>query len=169
MRNLYHEGNEHMLQALALFDQERQQTDAVWRWLLGLAAGDAPPADAERDQLILDMANATAYTGALRYSARMERIPQLEALAAAGHRLGRKDAEGMALGNLGLAHAALGDARRAITYHEQALEVMQEIGDRRAEGSILGNLGNAYKQLGDIPLAIVYYEQALEIDRAIGD
>ncbi|NJL06742.1 MAG: tetratricopeptide repeat protein, partial [Chloroflexaceae bacterium] len=156
------------LEALVLFDQERQQTDAVWRWLLGQVAGDAPHADAERDQLILDMANATVYTGDMRYST-AERIPHLEAQAAAAQRLGRKKEEGNALGNLGNAHYALGDARRAITYHEQALVIRREIGDRRGEGSALGNLGIAYKELGDIPQAIAYYEQSLEVKRITGD
>jgi len=77
--------------------------------------------------------------------------------------------EGAALGNLGLAYATLGDARRAIGYYEQCLTIHREIGDRRGEGNALGNLGIAYKNLGDARRAIQYHEQALEIDREIGD
>jgi len=40
-----------------------------------------------------------------------------------------------ALGNLGNAHADLGDSRKAIEYHEQYLIIAREIGDRRGEGS----------------------------------
>ena len=35
----------------------------------------------------------------------------------------------------------LGDARKAIEYHEQALAIDREVGDRRGEGADLGNLG----------------------------
>ena len=66
-------------------------------------------------------------------------------------------------------HTTLGDARRAIEFYEQALEIEKEIGDRRAEGSILGNLGNAYADLGDARRAIEFYEQRLVIAREIGD
>ena len=55
----------------------------------------------------------------------------------------------------------LGDARRAIGYYEQALEIAREIGDRRGEGHALGNLGSAYQNLGDARRAIGYFEQAL--------
>ena len=73
------------------------------------------------------------------------------------------------LGNLGIAYKNLGDARKAIEYHEKALAIAREIGDRRAEGAALGNLGIAYEDLGDARKAIEYYEQALAIAREIGD
>ncbi len=82
-----------------------------------------------------------------------------------GHRLG----EGNALGNLGLAYAALGDARKAIEFNEQCLVVHREIGDRRGEGNALGNLGNAYAALGDARKAIEFYEQCLVVHREIGN
>jgi tetratricopeptide (TPR) repeat protein len=70
--------------------------------------------------------------------------------------------------NLGIAYAALGDARKAIEFYEQALVIDREIGDRRGEGNALGNLGAAYADLGDARKAIEFYEQALVIDREIG-
>jgi len=73
------------------------------------------------------------------------------------------------LGKLGILHFALGEARRAIGYYEQALAIAREIGDRRGEGNHLGNLGAAYFALGDARRAIGYYEQALAIAREIGD
>ena len=72
-------------------------------------------------------------------------------------------------GSLGNAYSALGDAKKAIDYYEQALKIAKEIGDRRGEGNHLGNLGSAYSALGDAKKAIDYCEQALKIDLEIGD
>lgn len=76
---------------------------------------------------------------------------------------------GELLGTVGCAYYRLGDARKAIEYHEQALKISREIGDRQAEGQDLGNLGLAYHRLGDARKAIDYGEQALKILREIGD
>jgi tetratricopeptide (TPR) repeat protein len=73
------------------------------------------------------------------------------------------------LTNQGLASSALGQAKRAIVYHEQALVIDREIGDRRGEGADLGNLGIAYADLVQVERAIDYYEQQLVIVREIGD
>jgi tetratricopeptide (TPR) repeat protein len=164
---LYKVGNKSTLEGLALFDRERRQIDAGWGWAME-AAGRRGGEEAI-DTLLLDFANATAYIGELRYDLRRERIPQLEALAEAGNRLGRKDAQGMALGNLGIAYRNLGDYPRAIDFYEQWLAIAREIGDRRGEGNALGNLGIAYKNLGAYRRAIELYEQALVISREIGD
>ncbi len=64
------------------------------------------------------------------------------------------------MGNLGNAYADLGEVRKAIEYHEQALVIDREIGDRRGEGADLGNLGLAYAALGEVRKAIEYFEQA---------
>ena len=73
------------------------------------------------------------------------------------------------LGNLGNAYADLGETRKAIEYHDQALAISREIGDRRGEGAGLGNLGLAYAGLGETRKAIEYHDQALAIAREIGD
>jgi tetratricopeptide (TPR) repeat protein len=91
-----------------------------------------------------------------------------DALACA-RQIENQEAEGAHLGNLGLAYAALGDAKKAIEHYQQALDIAREIGDRRGEGADLGNLGNAYADLGDAKKAIGYYEQHLDIAREIGD
>jgi tetratricopeptide (TPR) repeat protein len=161
-----------VLEGLALFDRERRQIDAGWGWAMQdsrYAIADSRNPNPDVDRLLLDFADETAYVGQLRYDVRRERIPQLEALAEAGKRLGRKDAQGMALGNLGLAYNNLGEYQRAIDYHEQSLAVKREIGDRRGEGNSLGNLGIAYKNLGEYQRAIEFHEQRLAIAREIGD
>jgi tetratricopeptide (TPR) repeat protein len=78
--------------------------------------------------------------------------------------IGDRRGEGNDLGNLGNAYAALGDARKAIEFYEQALAIAREIGDRRNEGNAwLGNLGLAYAALGDARKAIEFYEKQLAI------
>jgi tetratricopeptide (TPR) repeat protein len=80
-----------------------------------------------------------------------------------------KRAQGNALSELGIIHSLLGEVKKAIEYHEQALAIAREIGDRRGEGNALGNLGLAYAALGEARKAIDYYEQHLAIAREIGD
>ena len=164
-----------VLEGLALFDRERQHIEAAFEFLLALAPALSHPmgegarrAGEGACHQIIALVDAVAYTGSLRFHPR-ERIRWLEAQAAAARAVGHKQAEGTALGNLGLAYAALGDARQAIGFHEQQLAIVREIGDRRGEGAALGNLGNAYADLGDARQAIGFYEQQLTIVREIGD
>src|SRR5262249_6068829 len=62
---------------------------------------------------------------------------------------GNRRGEGTDLGNLGNAYADLGETRKAIEYHGQALIIVREIGDRGHEGATLGNLGLAYAAMGE--------------------
>jgi tetratricopeptide (TPR) repeat protein len=82
---------------------------------------------------------------------------------------GSKSDVATALGNLGLASAALGDARGAIEFHERACAASREIGDRRGEGAELNELGNSRMALGEPGKAIGYYEQSLILARNLGD
>ncbi|HHV24351.1 MAG TPA: tetratricopeptide repeat protein, partial [Methanosarcina sp.] len=80
-----------------------------------------------------------------------------------------RNTHGLVLGNLGLAYSVLGEPRKAIDYHKQALKIARETGDRRGEGRHLGNLGLAYGYLGEPRKTIEYCEQALNISREIRD
>ncbi len=147
---------------LALFDRERAQIEAAYAWL---AARD----DEAAARQIIALVNAVVYTGqGLRFHPR-QRIAWLQGQLCAARRVQDRGTEGAALGNLGVAHDAWGDARKAIEYHEQALVISREIGDRRGESNALGNLGLAHDALGDARKAIEFHEQALVIDREIGD
>ena len=155
-------GRDNVVAALEAFDRDRADIEAGRR--RGAAklhgGGDAGMAHA--------YANAGAYVINLRLHPR-ERIAWMEDALASARATGNRQAEGNALGNLGIAHLNLGDARKAIEYHEQALNISREIGDRRVEGNALGNLGSAHFRLGDAPNAIEFHEQALFISREIGD
>ncbi len=71
--------------------------------------------------------------------------------------------EGVALNNLGIARAELGETRRAIELYEQRLEIAREIDDRRGEGAALGNLGEALAKAGERGQAIARLQETLEI------
>ncbi|XP_019633704.1 PREDICTED: tetratricopeptide repeat protein 28-like [Branchiostoma belcheri] len=65
----------------------------------------------------------------------------------------------------------LGDNRKAISYHQQSLQMERGIyGEDNAHPDIassLNYLGNAWSNLGDCRKAVSYYEQALQMNRSI--
>ena len=140
VQDLYLKGQ--ALAGLALFDRERAQIDAGWSWARERAG------DPNADELLLSYARATLDVSSLRYNARTERIPQMEACLLAARRLGRRDHELAALSNLGNAYADLGDVPKAIDNYEQALVIAREIGDPNAEADA-AVLAQLRQQLAD--------------------
>lgn len=160
---LYREGGASLLTGLALFDAEWGNVKAGQAWAASHAAEDAQAAG-----LCSDYPDAGVFILSLRLHPR-ERIAWLDSALAGARRVENRSVEAVHLGNLGLAYADLGEARRAIEYYEQALVIDREIGDRPGEGADLGNLGCAYADLGEARRAIEHYEQQLAIVREIGD
>jgi tetratricopeptide (TPR) repeat protein len=161
--SLYFEGGESVRHGLELFDREWASIWAGQSW--SAASLESDPVAAE---LCVEYPNAGAYVLELRLHPR-ERIGWHETRLAAARRLKRRNDEGNALGNLGIAWDDLGEPRKAIEFYEQHLAIARVIGDRRGEGAALGNLGIAWKNLGEPRKAIEFYEQALVIDREIGN
>ncbi len=159
----YRSGGESIGAGLALFDRERANLDAARHWL------QAHTGDDEIDALLIADADATANIGDLRYSKRDERIPQLEAALGAAERSGRRDAQGSLLGNLGLAYFALGEARRAFDFYQQALSLFRQIGDRLGEANCLKAIGDVLQFHKESDAALGSYQQALSLYRQIGD
>ncbi len=83
--------------------------------------------------------------------------------------IGNRRIERIALGNLGCAHAALGDSRQAITFYDHDLAIARKIGDRRGEGTALWNSAMAHDSLRNRPEAITRATSALAIFEAIED
>jgi tetratricopeptide (TPR) repeat protein len=162
-KELYKQGGEAIQRGLALFDLEQKNIQAGQAWAEANLGKDDTAA-----QLCDDYPDAGTYILDLRQHPH-ERIRWLESALAAARRLKRREAEGVHLGNLGLAYSNLGETRKAIDFYEQALVISRKINDRRNEGAWLGNLGIAYADLGETRKAIEYHEQALVIDRQIGD
>ena len=162
-QRLYLEGNEAIQRGLALYETEFRNIHAGQAWAVRHA-----PDDDRAAALCDEYANAGVYILNLRLHPR-EWIAWFQAALAAAQRLGRRQAEGSHLGNLGNAHAALDERRRAIEFFEQHLDLAREIGDRAGEGNALGNLGDAYRALGEVRRAIEFFERQLVIVREIGD
>jgi tetratricopeptide (TPR) repeat protein len=71
--------------------------------------------------------------------------------------------EGVDLGNLGDAHAGLGQTKLSIEYYELALTTRQEIGDRRGEAFQLRNMGEALIDQGYLSKAMEFLSRSMLI------
>ncbi len=76
---------------------------------------------------------------------------------------------GIAIGNLGNVHQALGDFQKAISCQERALALMKQLGSHAGVGRALGNLGLTYSDMGEFAKALSYMEQSLALREKIGD
>ena len=156
------QGKESTHRGLQLFDLEWTNIQRGQNWTA---------TNADEDLEAASVCSDFAGTGSI-LSLRLhpqENVRWLLAALSAARRLESKEAEVAHLSNLGVAYKNLGEIRKAIEYHEQALAIAREDSDQRIEGIALGNLGNAYADLGEPRKAIEYHEQALAIDREIGD
>ena len=157
-----HGGSDNILAALAAFDAARADIEAGRGRAVARLKADGDAGETMR------YAGFGVYVTNLRLHPRRW-ITWLEDGLASARAIGDRYGEGNTLGNLGLAHARLGNVQKAIEFHERALVISKEIGDRRAESQDLGNLGLAHADLGDARKAIEFYEAVLEIAREIGD
>lgn len=156
---LYLQGNEAVLEGLALFDRERAQLEMAFDFLASMP---------RRYASLMALVNGVTYTGDLRF-APYQRIRWLEAQLDAARRLDFWEAEGSALGNLGIEYRRLKELGKAIEYQEQDLAIRLKFGDRRGEGNALGNLAITYVDLGDTQKAIACFVRRLDIAREFKD
>jgi hypothetical protein len=96
------------------------------------------------------------------------RVSRRQARRAIASKIGDRQVEYIALGNLGNAYSQLSEAD-ATKYFEQARKIAGEVGDRQVECSVLDNLGTNYAGLGEVGKAIEHHVQCLSIARQIGD
>jgi tetratricopeptide (TPR) repeat protein len=151
------------LAGLALFDSERANIEAAQRWAtMHLSPGP------DVAVLCFEFTNAGAYVLMLRQPPRV-RIRWLEAAVEGCRLVGDRRRMGAALGNLGLAWFALGEARKAIGLHEEHLAIARDTADRESERNALNNLGVAWFALGEARKAIDYHKQHLAIARETAD
>ena len=161
---LYLEGDDRVVEGLALFDLERANVEAGQAWAASYSAWDN-----EATQLSSAYANVADSLLNLRQHPR-QRIQWLEAAMAAATRTGDRDAEAQHLTNLGLASASLNELPRAVEFYQGALRIYRDVGDRRREGQCLNHMGVAYRRWDDEPRrAIELFSQSLVIAREVDD
>ena len=73
--------------------------------------------------------------------------------------------EGIYLSNLAESWRALGNPRKAVALHQEALKINREVEDVNSEGYALSNLGKAYADLGEHEIAQTCFNQSLAIAR----
>jgi tetratricopeptide (TPR) repeat protein len=161
--DFYDQGAAQVLTGLSLFDKERENIEAGQRWAASLTGEDDTATE-----LSMNYYNDGWSVLNLRLHPR-EKLPWAEVSLKAARLLKHKGSEGVALNNLGLAYAGLGEYRKAIEFYEQRIVIAREISNRGGEGRALGCLGIAYKNLGEYRKAIEFYQQHLDISREIGD
>lgn len=159
---LYEQGGPATTEGLTLFDRERTNIETGQRWASEHQRSMAAA------KLVVFYGSVGAGVLSLRLRPR-ERIRWYEAALRGALRLADLRKQGAALGNLGLAHADVGETDKAIEYHKKALAFSRKLGDRQAEAQDLGNLGIAISNLGRTREAITYYDQAVLIACEIGD
>ncbi len=163
---VYLGGGDSMMAGIALFDREIAN---IRRWQMWSAEAFVA---SRGDTFAAEMCRGYSLAGVHLDDLRLhvtEKIRWLEVCIAACRQLGDHHGEGVALANLGIAWKNLGDVRKAISCHDQALALLREKGDRRGEGNSLNNLGIAWAALGDMKQAIGFYGQALMVSKEIGD
>jgi tetratricopeptide (TPR) repeat protein len=158
---LYNKGGKNVLLGLGLFDRERAHIEAAFEWL-------RLQKNEEAAKLLVSLVNSVVSTSNLRFHPQ-QWIQWMEAQLNQARFTKNQEAESGALTNLGLAYGDLGNARKAIEFHELALVIHREIGSRRAEGACYCNLASAYSRLGNLDKLIEYSEKALVIGREIRD
>jgi len=98
-----------------------------------------------------------------------QEIAWLEEDLTAARENGDQREESDLLSKLGSIHYQLGQYEKAITFHQQAMDIDWEIGNRPGQCANLGSLGRAHAILDQHEKAIEYYLQQLDVTRQLRD
>src|SRR5207253_4477881 len=74
-----------------------------------------------------------------------------------------RSGEGQVLGNIGNIYYCLGEYRRAIKYHREAMKILKEVGATLERGESLNNLALDHYHLDENDRAKEYHEQAIKV------
>jgi tetratricopeptide (TPR) repeat protein len=110
-----------------------------------------------------------AGNGFLRLSELREAESHYQQALDAAKARGDREAEAVALDNLGLVYASRGDLDKAEERHGKALAIQEEIGNRRGQAHDLGNLGLVYFHRGEMDKAEEHHKKALAVAEEVGD
>jgi tetratricopeptide (TPR) repeat protein len=160
--DFYLKGSDFFTLGLRLFDLEQSNIRAGQNW-----SNEHGGESESLAQLCSNYAGTGSLLGLRLHP--YERIRWIQSGLEGSRLAHNRNDEGVHLSNLANAYADLGETRKAIEYHEQALKIDREIGDQSGEGRELGNLGSVYYTLGETRKAIEVYEQRIRIAREISD
>ncbi|MGH9970569.1 MAG: CHAT domain-containing protein [Pyrinomonadaceae bacterium] len=71
--------------------------------------------------------------------------------------------EALAVANIALVYDEMGEKKKALEYHDQALSLRRQSNDKRAEAITLNNIGTVVSSLGEKQKALEYYFQAIAV------
>lgn len=84
-------------------------------------------------------------------------------------KIGDKNVEGGALGNIGFYYNRLGESRKGLEYLEKSAAILSQISEKQRESVVLGSIGATYYNLGDIKTALDFFNRSLKLKRETGD
>ena len=122
------------------------------------------PSAKEKAALHLQMGNSYLRLGKPGHASAAYQLALSEA-----RQCGEIEAEGAALGNMGLVYAAKGELDKALTHQQQALDIHRKIENPLGEANALDNMGTVYHRKGELDKALTHHQQALDIRRKIGN
>ena len=97
------------------------------------------------------------------------RIRWAETALAAARLLQEQSVEKDVANYLGAAYMLLGQASRAVEFHDQCLGIARGLQDRLAETTALCGLGTAYFRLGEETRGLEHYQRAIEIALSLNE
>lgn len=163
--DLYYQGNEQIIRAFALFDEERPNIEAAFNWV---AAHYVDSKDVAA--LCSGFLQVGPHSSLLELRLTMrDWIEWLEIGLKASQSIRDKTSECAYLIHLGNAFVNSGKYSDGLAYLKRAHVLLQDIDEQQLLGRSLGSLGNAYAEMGWQAEAIKYYNQALDVIRKVGD
>ncbi|HEX7335491.1 MAG TPA: P-loop NTPase fold protein [Pyrinomonadaceae bacterium] len=161
---LYSKGGIDIIEGLLLYDRERENIEAGFRWS-ETHLTSVPDAAA----ICSGYAKFAAQILELRQNNPNVRIVWFERGVSAARRLNDPRAELTHLIDLGRAHGSSKETNRAIDILSQALDKATKLEVLPAQALILSNLGVVHRNRGDIQKAIECFEAQLEILKTLDD
>lgn len=159
----YSQGGDTSIEGLSLFDRERENINAGFKW-----SANRITSNIEAASICSDYAKSAAQILELRKSPKA-RIEWFTKALEAARRLENTKAELAHLIDLGAAYSKLGEAARAIDIYTQAQQIARELRLDQTEALILSNLGLKHRDLGRVPEAMEYFKEQLEISRKLNN
>jgi tetratricopeptide (TPR) repeat protein len=170
---LYSAGGEGIRRGLAIFDTELSDIGSGHRWVVeNFLNPNFGASDPRLKKAVAVACSAYFCVGSSVLELRLHprsRIIGLDAALRAARVIGDLAAEGSHLGNLGVAHAQMGESRKAIEFFTQRLATARKLGDGDGECNAIGNLANVHDMLGEHEAARRLCEEELVLRRKRGD